>query len=84
MELDKTVTYCGLEGVSLCGSIPNSLSVPNGFGGRVGFDMNSSDVFSGHVGIYPLVGGEARGGGARAEASCKTKFPFCLVAILPC
>ena len=45
---------------------------------------NSSDVFSGHVGIYPLVGGEARGGGARAEASCKTKFPFCLVAILPC
>ena len=37
MSLCETVTYCGLEGVFLCGNIPMSaflcLSVPNAFGG---------------------------------------------------
>ena len=39
MELGTTVTYCSLEGVSLCGSIVSSLCVPGGFGGRAGCEM---------------------------------------------
>lgn len=45
MKLDETVTCCGLEGVSLCKSILYSLCVPSAFGGRAGFDVNTSHVF---------------------------------------
>ena len=44
MNLGETVTYCGLEGVSLCG---NSLilSFPNVFGGGPVFHLTISLVF---------------------------------------
>lgn len=33
MNLGETVTYCGLAGMSLYGSVPYRLRVPNAFGG---------------------------------------------------
>lgn len=45
VRLGERVTCCGLEGVSLPKSIPYSLCVPSAFGGRAGFDVNTSHVF---------------------------------------
>ena len=45
MKLGETVTYCGLEGVSLCRRVLYSLCVPSAFGRRAGFDVNTSHDF---------------------------------------
>ena len=45
--------------------------MPSGFGGRAGFDMNSSQIFPQDVlAAITLVGGGAGEGGARAGARC--------------
>ena len=51
-----------LEGLSLCGSILVPFSLPRVFGGRAGFDLKISRLWSGFTGIYPLCRGEAGDG----------------------
>ena len=59
-----------------------SLHVPNAFGGRPGFDKNTSHIFpQGVLVAITLVGGGAGSGGARAGAMCKPGLPLCSVAI---
>lgn len=63
LNLGKTVTCCGLEGVSLSGNILVPFSLPSAFGGRPGFDLKISHVFGqGLLASVMLVGGEAGDG----------------------
>ena len=83
MKLGETVTYCGLAGMSLYGSVPYRLRVPNAFGGGVGFDVVASHCLSsGCAGSYCC--GRRWGwrwrcwGGVWYEAG----LPLCSVAII--
>ena len=68
---------CPYVGVSLC-----SLHMPSGFGGRAGYDVNTSEVFpQGVLAAITLVGGRAEDGGGSAGARCELGFPFCLVVL---
>lgn len=54
------------------GSSLYSPCVPSGFGGRGGFDMNSSNIFpQGVLAAITFVGGGHGDGGARAGISCE-------------
>ena len=78
MNLGETVTYCGLEGVFLCGRVP-IWTVSNAFGRRAGFDEDASHIFpQGVLAAMTLVGGGAGDGGARAR--CEAGPPLCSVA----
>lgn len=46
MKLSGAVTYCSLEGVTLCESIPINLCVFSGFCGRARSDVSVSYIFS--------------------------------------
>ena len=75
MEVLKEYPYVGV--------LVYSLSVPSGFGGRAGFDMNTSHVFSqSGLAAITLVGGGAGVGWARARTRCEVGLPLCSVAII--
>ena len=80
MNLDETVTYCGLEMVFLCRSLLCRLSVPIASGGGAGFDVDTSQVFdhSALVAITLVVSGAGDG---VARANAELGLPFCSVAI---
>ena len=83
MKIGERVTYCSLEGVSLCGSMIYSLRVPSGFGERAEFDVNTSHVFpQGVLAAITLVGCGAGDRGVRAKARCELRIPLCSVAVL--
>ena len=71
MKLAKTFTYPTLERVSLFAIVPCNLQVTSVFGGRAGFDVNTSHVFAQGV-LVPItfVGGGAGDRGARARVRC--------------
>ena len=55
--------------VSLCGAIPIQSACAHGFAGRAGFTLNTGHTFPESMMVaVPLLGGVARGGGARARA----------------
>ena len=56
----KQVTYCGLEGVFLCGSVPILFS--SAFGERAGYDMDASYVFPQSVLAAIILVGAGTGG----------------------
>ena len=78
MKLGETVTYPGLERVSLCGHILYGLCMPSGFGGRPGSEVGISHVFpQGVLAAITLVrGGD---GGAKARAMPEPGLLLCLV-----
>ena len=54
--------------VSLCGAIPIQSACAHGFAGRAGFTLNTGHTFPESMMVaVPLLGGVARGGGARAR-----------------
>ena len=73
-------SYCGLEGVFLCGSVPILFS--SAFGERAGFDIDASYIFPQSVlAAIILVGGGAGDGGVRNGARCEPGLILCSVAI---
>ena len=55
--------------MSLCGAIPIQSACAHGFAGRAGFTLNTGHTFPESMMVaVPLLGGVARGGGARARA----------------
>ena len=72
MKLVEIVTYPGLEGMSLRGSIPMQSVYSQVFCGRAESEVSTKHVFSGGVlAAGALVGGMARDGWARARARCE-------------
>ena len=64
-------------GASLCRQ-----RVPNAFGGRPGFDVDSIHVFpQGLLAAITLVGIGTGDGGARAGTECEAGLPLCSVAV---
>lgn len=64
MNLDESVTYCGLKGVFLLGTSLCRLCALNAFGGRFGFDVDISHSLSSRcTGSYHLKGGWLQMGG---------------------
>lgn len=77
----KQVTYCGLQGVFLCSSVPTLFS--SAFGERVGFDMDASYVFPQSVlAAITLIGGGTGGQVGRVGGQCEGGFSVCSVAVI--
>ena len=69
----KQDTYCGLEGVFLCGSVPILFS--SAFGERTGYDMDASYVFPQSVlAAIILVGAGTGGQVGRVGGQCEAGF----------
>lgn len=71
MKLGETVTYPGLERVSLCGHILYGLCMPSGFGGRPGSEVSVGHIFTWAVleTVNPtLMGGRPGDGRATVRA----------------
>ena len=80
MKLGETITYCSLERVFLCGSVPIQ-SVPCDFNGRAGSDVSTSHILPHTVlAAITLVGVGAGDGGAKARPKCELWLLFCSVA----
>ena len=71
-----------LKGYSYVGASLCRLCLPSAFGGRAGFDVDTSCIFpQGVLTTVTLVGGVAGDGGARACARCEAGLPLCSVAV---
>ena len=82
MKLDETVTYGGLEGMPLCGSVPIQSACTLWLWRDCWIDVNRSHVFSeGVLTAIRLVAGGTRAGGAGARTRFEPVLPLCSVAI---
>ena len=78
----KQLPVMVLKGCPYVGVFLYRLCVPNVFGGKSGFDMVPSHIFSqGMLAAITLVWGGPGDGIGRAGARCEVGFPFCSMAI---
>ena len=81
IKLGATVTYSGLWGCYYVGASLYRLFMPSAFGGKAGFDMNTSHIFAQGV-LAAWWEGEAGAGEMRAGARFELGLLLCWVASL--
>ena len=80
MNIGKTVTYCALEGVFLCGNVPKKTVCDQCLGRRARFDVDTSHIFpQGVLAAVPLAGVGDGDGGARSSPRHEVVLPLCSV-----